>query len=100
MDLNVYLIGIVIVLMLTLFGLLKNDLEWAVFPGMAAVIGTYFTLSVFADGSLTQVSGSSPVVIASASLDATSAWQFISLIPMVFTFMAGLIATYKVAKGI
>ena len=89
-----------VLLILTLLGLLKNDLEWAVFPGMGAVIGTLFTLAVYADGDLTQVSGGSTVVIASASTAATSAWQFISLSPMVFTFVASLVAIYRVGKSL
>lgn len=67
---------------------------------MGAVIGTYFTLSLYADGQLTQVSGGQAVNIASASLVATSSWQFISLIPMVFTFVSALVAVYRVGKSL
>jgi hypothetical protein len=90
----------VIVLLLMLFGMLKNDIEWAIFPAMGMIIGIYFTISLWADGSITQVSGGSTITIAAASLVSTSAWQFLSLIPLVFTASAGLVSAYKVGKSI
>jgi hypothetical protein len=98
-DLNVYLIGVVVVLLLMLFGLLKNDIEWAVFPAMATIIGLYLTIAVGSDGSLTQVSGGSTVAIVSASGTGTGAWTFVFLIPMLFAISSGLVTIYKVGKS-
>lgn len=93
------MIGVIVVLILTLLGMVENDVEWTVFPGIAVIIGIYLTISLWADGSITELSGGTATVIASASTATTSAWQFISLIPMMFTIAAGLIAAYKVGKA-
>ena len=98
MDFNVFVLGLFVVLILMLAGLLKKNLEWAVFPGMATVIGVFLTLALLADGSLTNLSGGTAVVIASASTAGTSVWNFIEWTPIVFTLGSFLVAVYKVGS--
>ena len=85
-------------MLLALFGLLKDKPEWAVFPGLGIVIGLFFHTAFLADGDLTQVSGGSTVVIASASTAVTSVWQALQYIPAVMTIMCFLIATFRVGS--
>ena len=86
-------------LILTLLGVVKNDIEWAVFPGLAVVIGLFFHTAFLADGDLTQVSGGSTVVIASASTAVTSVWQALQWLPAFMTIAAGLIVAYQVGRA-
>ena len=99
MDFNIFILGLFVVLILMLAGLIQKGPEWAVFPGMGIVIGVYLTLALLADGSLTQLSGGTSNVIASASTNGTSVWNFIEWTPMTFTLGAFLIAVYKVASA-
>jgi hypothetical protein len=98
-DLNLFLIGIIVVLIMAVLGFVESKVEWAIFPGMGVVIGTFLTLSLWADGSLTEMSGSTSVAIMSASTNVTSAWSFVQLIPLLFTFTSFLIAVYRVGKA-
>ena len=85
-------------LLLTVVGLLDTDYIWAVFPAVGGIIGVYFTIAFLADGSLTEFSGGASNVIASASTSGTSAWQFLSLIPIMLSLSSFLVAGYKVSK--
>ena len=98
-DFNVFVFIVFILLILTLAGLMRDGIEWAIFPGTAVILGIIFTVAFLADGDLTQVSGGSTVVIASASTASTSVWQFLQYVPMLLTVMPGCIAVYKVAKA-
>lgn len=98
MDFNVFVLGLFVVLIFMVLGLIKNKLEWAVFPGMATVIGIFLTLALLTDGSLTNLSGGSAVVIASASTAGTSVWNYIEWTPITFTLGAFLIAVYRVGS--
>lgn len=85
-----------VVLTLTIIGLLKKDIVWAVFPALGGIIGLMFSVALLADGSLTLISGGVSSVIASASIDVASIWQAIGFIPVAFTITAFLISIYKV----
>jgi hypothetical protein len=67
---------------------------------MATIVGILFSLAVAVGGSLTEVSGGTTVAIATASADVTSIWTPVLYIPIVFTLVAFLVTTYKVAKSI
>ena len=97
MDEGLFILGIVIVLILMILGLVEKKVEWAVFPGMAMIVGLYLTIAILADGSLTSNGGA--ITVASASLSTTSVWRMIEIIPEVFTISAGLIAAYRVGTS-
>lgn len=99
MDFNVFVLGIFVMLIFMLFGLVKDKVEWAVFPGMAIVIGLFMHTALLADGSLTNLSGGSTIAIASASTAVSNAWQFIQYFPLFFTAGSFLIVVYKVGKS-
>ncbi|MDE1824363.1 MAG: hypothetical protein KGH74_03620 [Candidatus Micrarchaeota archaeon] len=84
---------------MTIIGLLDEGYVWGVFPAIGGIIGLYFSVSLLADGSITQFAGTSTNVLASASTNVTSAWQFLALIPITFTISAFLIAGYKVTEA-
>jgi hypothetical protein len=90
---------VVVPLTLLLFSLIKNDIEWAVFSGIAMIIAIYATIAIGADGSLTEVSGSSTVAIVSATGTGVDAWTAVFYIPMLFAISAGLVTVYKVGKA-
>ena len=87
---------VVLILLLALFGLLKEKVEWAVFPGLGIVLGLFFHTALLADGSITQVSGGSTVAILSATTAVSSAWGAVQYVPLTMTIMCFLIATYRV----
>ena len=84
---------------MVMVGLLQKDVEWAIFPGFAGILGLFFTASVLTDGSLSVISGGTSSVIASANGVDTGIWTTISLIPELFTIMAFTIAMWKVRKS-
>jgi hypothetical protein len=100
LDFNIFVLGLLVMLIFMLFGLIKDKIEWSVFPGMAIVIGLILHTSLLADGSLTNVSGGLTVVIASASTAVSSAWQFIQYFPLIFTVGAFFIVVYRVGNVI
>ena len=79
-------------------GLVKDRIEWAVFPGFAIVLGLFFHTALLADGSITEVSGGVVTAIASASTDAASVWQAVEFVPLILTVMAFLITVYRVGS--
>ena len=98
LDLNLFTIGIAIILVLMLLGILgpDKDILWAMFPALGGVIGIWFTLAILADGSI--LNGS--LVIASASVSGAQDWQFIELVPVVFTLGSFMAALYKGMKAL
>jgi hypothetical protein len=98
MDETIFLIGIFVILILTLLGLVKGNVEWSVFPGMAIIIGLFLHIALLADGSITQLSGGVVNTVASASTNVTSVWNFVEWTPAIFTIGAFLVVVYKVGK--
>ena len=98
LDLNLFVIGIAVMLVLIALGLMgpDKDIIWAMFPALGGVIGIWFSLAILADGSI--LIGSQ--VIASASTSGASDWQFIELTPIVFTLGAFMSALYKGMKAV
>jgi len=98
LDLNLFTIGIAIILVLMLLGILgpDKDILWAMFPALGGVIGIWFTLAILADGSI--LNGS--LVIASASVSGAQDWQFIELVPVVFTLGSFMSALYKGVRAL
>ena len=97
-DFNVFVFGFVIMLVFVIIGMLNKEVEWAVFPGLGTVIGIYFTLAVWADGSLTTQGGAT--VMAAANGAATSSWNLIAYSPLFLTVVCFLIAVYKVGASL
>ena len=83
---------------MALMGLVKDKVEWAVFPGFAIVLGLFFHTALLADGSITEVSGGIVTAIASASTDAASVWQAVEYVPAILTLTAFLITVYRVGS--
>lgn len=98
MDFNVFVLGLFIILIFMVLGLVKNKIEWAVFPGLAIIIGIFLHLALLSDGSLTQISGGISVVVASASTATTSVWNYIEWTPTLFTVGAFLIVLSKLSS--
>ena len=96
MDINIFILGLLALLVLMVLGLVERRIEFAVFPGMGIVIGLYLHIALLADGSITQLSGGVSNTIASASTNVTSVWNFIEWTPAIFTIGAFLIVVYKV----
>jgi hypothetical protein len=99
LEFEIFLLGLIVVLIFVVLGLVERNVEWAVFPGMGIIIGLFLTIALLADGSLTQLSGGVDNVIASASLNGTSVWQFIEWTPMTLTIGAFLTVVYKVGSA-
>ena len=100
MDFNLFLLGLVVVLVLIVLGLAGNDKQmlWAMLPAMGGVIGIFLTLALLADGSLTTNGG--VTVIVAASTSGSSDWQFVEFSPVVFTLGSFMIALYKGWKAL
>ena len=86
---------------MALLGLVKNELQWVVVPGLAIVIGLFFHTALLADGSITQVSGGSTIAIATASTSATSVWLAIQWIPITITIILPFfVVVYRVGMAL
>ena len=87
-------------LLFALFGLLKENVEWAVFPGLGIVIGLFFHTALLADGSITEVSGGVTTAILSASTAVSNGWAAVQYVPLMMTITCFLVATFRVGKGL
>ena len=97
-----FVIGLVMPLILTLLALLSHTdgLGGYLLAGMSAiggVIGIWFFTALGSDGSLTEYSGGTMQVIASAST--ANLWTYLTLLPMTFGLMSFLAALYRGYKA-
>jgi hypothetical protein len=100
LDIIIYAIGLLVPFLLTLMALLVDldavgDYLLAGFAAMGGVVGVYFFLGVGSDGDL--VSGST--LLTSAATATALTWQFVVMLPMVFSLMAFCAGIYRAWKG-
>ena len=97
-DLNILILGIVAPLLTTIIALLgKADgvggILMAGFSMIGGITGIWLFTALGADGSITEISAGSSVIIASAAN--AQVWNFITMIPLGFALLAFMAAMYR-----
>lgn len=100
MDINLYIIGLMLPFVLTLIAIIAPVRDkygrylLAGICAMGGVVGIWLFLGIGSDGDLTQLSGSTTFVVASATQNIAS-WNVATLLPLIFTLMSFMTAAYR-----